>query len=46
LGAPLVKLLGADVDLLREKNVFRKLKSTDGTPRLSMLRVALSGIFR
>jgi hypothetical protein len=41
LGPPLVELLGTNVDLLREKNLFRELKSVDAAPRLSILIVVL-----
>src|SRR5271167_4472523 len=34
-GLPLFKLLRTDVDLLREKSLFRKLKRVDTTPRSS-----------
>src|SRR5438046_2502595 len=44
LGAPFVKLLGADVDGLREKNLFTKLQSVDATPGSSLLIVSLLGL--
>src|SRR5262245_43780453 len=46
LGAPLVELLGVDVDGLREENLFREVQSIDATPGSSPLIVLLLGLGR